>query len=152
MLVQVKTRELIDQLPKQLRYDLIASFVPLPEFIVFRTAVPYTKPVKRPSETRRERLQEEWTEIPGVMEKYPHVAKELSVTQWRIFSLIQRPEGATRNELKALVSLSYVSDNLICSHLSALRRRFKAKGLPFDIESLRATGFNPTAKYKLVML
>ena len=139
MKVIVKKHELLDQLPKELRYLLIASVDALPDMFIFE-GMTYIQ--MNEQEEKREMFKTE----------YSNVYTVLTPIQWEMFcDMLDRPEGVTKNKFQKYSHSSYdtiSADNTIAVQIKLIRKAFNSFSLPFSIEGIRKTHFQP-GKYIL---
>lgn len=142
MKVIVKTSTLTAQLPKEIRYALIAGSDGLPESFELEVQVAPEK------------------ELYKLEKDFPKVRKALTNKEFDIFRLIKmNKNGEQSTVLHRLVASDgtrYLSEahshsNLIAVHVKCIRNKFRENNLPFEIETLRGSRGYP-GRYKLIEL
>lgn len=139
MKVLVKKHDLLDQLPKDLRYLLIASTDCLPDRFVFDGVTPAQM---SEHEEKREMFKTEYSNV--------HVA--LTPTQWEMFcDLLEKPNGVSKTSFYKYSTSTYDSmnaENNLAVQMKLIRQSLKSFSLPFSVEGVRKTHFVP-GKYIL---
>ena len=139
MKVMVHKDELLSQLPRDLRYLLIASTDGLPPTFEFE-ALPKSEMMK---------AQEERATLKFV---HPKVHEVLTPVQWEIFcDLLERPKGAIYSALYKHTFHSIDPEDTIRQQIRFIRDKFKANSLPFTIENQKKTHYE-LGRYLLIPL
>lgn len=135
--IQVETKNLIRQLPKQVQYNLIQDEVLLPKYFVFEIS--------------------DTVEIYDTLkDEYPDVRRVLTWTQWALFRDCIGEDGASsvslmRHLTDAGLASTDASKNNIAVHMMAIRKQFVKKNLPFQVETVRGSG-RVCGSYKIVKI
>lgn len=138
MKIEIPTRQLLEQLPKNLRYDLIASDDLPASFTFDAREVP---------KTRYDAFDEEFE---------PH-RKKLTAIEWEMLrELYARAERIPYDRLHGFTKAhedhtlsTYQRNNLVAVHMKSIRAKLASLGLPYAIETERGSRVRP-GTYRLV--
>lgn len=136
MKLTIKLSDLLKQLPRDIRYALIAGSDGLPESFVFDAT-------EAPPDIR-EKLESE----------YPLVRKVLTTMQWIFFcEIVRGKNGADTNQLLRFVETSNAAtytthSNSVAVHIKAIRSKIREFKLPFEVETVRGSRHIP-GRYKI---